>query len=113
MERTTDREIVGIVDGGFGPKGLAFFVVLLTLDFLSLGVQAETALSQDARAEASRRAARYAAVEDRLHLIGTAQVEIFTDDLFEETAACERPIEHLGQGELGLQDTLAFSGPSR
>jgi len=28
-ERTTDREVVGVVDGGFGAERLAFFVVLL------------------------------------------------------------------------------------
>ena len=34
-ERTTGLEVIGIVDGRFGAKGLAFFVVCLTLAFLS------------------------------------------------------------------------------
>ena len=45
-----------------------------------------------------------AAVENQLHLIGTAEVEILADDLFEEAAAGARPIEDLGQGEFGLED---------
>jgi hypothetical protein len=71
MERTTNLEIVRIVDGGFGAKGLAFFMVLLDLGLLVLDVQrGHDPLGQDARAEAPRRAARDAPVENELHLRG-------------------------------------------
>ena len=64
-ERTTDGEVVGIVDGGFGAKGLAFLVVLLDLRLLVLDVQrGHDPLGQDACAEAPRRAARDASIED-------------------------------------------------
>jgi hypothetical protein len=105
VERTTDLEIVGVVDRGFGAKGLAFFVVLLDLGLLVLNVQrGHNPLGQNARAEAPRRATGDTPVEDQLHLIGSAEIEILPDDLLEETTPRDRPIEHLGQGELGLQD---------
>src|SRR5712691_3902612 len=31
VERTTDLEVIRVVDGGFSPEGLSFFVVLLDL----------------------------------------------------------------------------------
>ncbi|WP_427019306.1 hypothetical protein ACQCSX_22885 (plasmid) [Pseudarthrobacter sp. P1] len=36
-------------------------------------------------------------------LVGAADVEIVADDLFEEDPPRDRGVEHLGQGELGLQ----------
>src|SRR3989454_10264004 len=33
VERTTDLEVIRVVDGGLGAKGLPFFVVLLDLGF--------------------------------------------------------------------------------
>ena len=62
------------------------------------------ALGQHAGAEPAGRPSRDAAIEDQLHLIGTTDIQILAHDLFEETAAGQRPIEDLGQGELGLQD---------
>ena len=104
-ERATDLEIVRVVDGGFGPERLAFFVVLLDLGLLVLHVErGNDAFGQDARAKAAGGPARDASVEDQLHLVRTAEVEIFSDDFFEETAAGERPIEDLGQRKLCLQD---------
>ena len=61
-------------------------------------------LGQHAGAEAARGAAGDAAVEDQLHLIGTAEIEIFSDHFFEETASGDGAIEDLGQGELGLEN---------
>ena len=59
-------------------------------------------------AEPSRRGARaaahQAAVEDQADLIGAADVEVVADDLLEEDPTGHRVVEHLGQGELGLQD---------
>ncbi len=39
VKRTTNGEVVGVVDGGFGAKGLAVFVVLLDLGLLLLDVE--------------------------------------------------------------------------
>jgi hypothetical protein len=44
------------------------------------------------------------AVEDQTHLIGAADVEVVADDLLEKHPARHRFVQHLGQGELGLQD---------
>jgi len=37
-------------------------------------------------------------------LVGPAKVEVVADQLFEERPTGQRTIQHLGQGELGLQD---------
>ena len=37
-------------------------------------------------------------------LVGAADVEVVADDLLEEDPAGRRFVQHLGQGELGLQD---------
>ena len=44
-----------------------------------------------------------APVEDQADLVGAAGVEVVADDLLEEHPPGDRPVEHLGQGELGLQ----------
>ena len=48
-------------------------------------------------------AADQRAGEDQPDLVGAAQVEVVADDLLEEDPAGDRLVEHLGQGELGLQ----------
>ena len=45
-----------------------------------------------------------AAAEDQPDLVGSADVEIVADDVFEEDPAGHGCVEHLGQGELRLQD---------
>jgi hypothetical protein len=104
-ERTTNLEVIGVVDGGFGAKGLPFFVVLLDLGFLVLDVEGRhDALGENARAEAPRCASRDTPLEDQLHLIRTAEVEILSHDFFEEAAPGDWPIEDLREGELRLED---------
>ena len=44
-----------------------------------------------------------APVEDQLHLVGTAHVEVLAQHLFEEDPSLHRPVEDFGAGELGLQ----------
>jgi hypothetical protein len=44
------------------------------------------------------------AIEDQADLVGSAQVEVVADHLLEEDASRHRPVQHLGQGELRLQD---------
>ena len=39
-----------------------------------------------------------------MYLVRAAQVEILADDLLEEHPPGQRTVQHLGQGELGLQD---------
>ena len=52
----------------------------------------------------ARAAADRTGVEDETDLIGGADVEVVADDLLEEDPTRDRCLEHLGQGELGLQD---------
>lgn len=53
-----------------------------------------------------------ASVEDQGDLVGAADVEVVTDDLLEEDPPGYGPIQHLGQGELGLhhRDVVAVAG---
>ena len=62
------------------------------------------ALGENPGAEGAGRLPRDAAIEDELHLVGPAQVEILAHDFFEEAAAGAGPIEDLGQGEFRLED---------
>lgn len=55
-------------------------------------------------AESSRGAPTDSAIEDQLNLAGSPDVQVLADDLLEEDASGHRPIEHLRQRELGLQD---------
>ena len=52
----------------------------------------------------ARAAADRTGVEDETDLIGAADVEVVADDLLEEDPTRDRCLEHLGQGELFLQD---------
>lgn len=56
------------------------------------------------RAKAAGSSLGYAAVEDQLHLSRIAEVEILVDYFLEEGPASQRPVQHLGQRELRLQD---------
>ena len=55
---------------------------------------------------------RDAPLEDQLHLIRPAQVEVLANHLLEEDAATQRPVQDLGQRELGLEDryVVAIAG---
>ena len=105
VKSPTDLEVVGVVDRGFGPERLVFFVVLLDAGFFVVDVErGDDAFGQNPRAEYARGLPRDAAIENELHLIGPAEVEILAHDFFEQMAARARPIENLGQGEFGLED---------
>src|SRR5437870_13171689 len=55
-----------------------------------------------------------AAGEDEADPVRAANVEVLADDLFEEHPPGERPVEDLGEGELGLQhrEVIAVAGPA-
>jgi hypothetical protein len=54
------------------------------------------------------------ALEDQLHLIRASQIEVLADDFFKEDPAVDGAIEHLGEGELRLQDRelITVAGPT-
>ncbi len=101
----TDLEVIGVVDGSFRPERLAFFVVLLDARFLVVDVERrDDTFSEDPGAELAGRLPRDAAIEDQLHLIGPAEIEILAHHFFEEAAPGTWSIEDLGQGEFRLED---------
>ena len=61
-------------------------------------------MGDDAGVEGPRRAFDDSPVEDQADLGGTAQVDVFADDLLEQVAPGQGPVEHLGARELCLQD---------
>ena len=90
---------------GFGPERLVLFVVLLDARLLVVDVERrDDAFGENPRAELAGGLPRDAAIENELHVIGPAEVEILAHDLFEQMAACARPVEDLGQGEFRLED---------
>ena len=108
-----DPEIVGVGDGGLGARGLP---VLLDRGVFVVHVQARvtpaviTLVREPSRCRA-RAAADRTGVEDETDLIGAADVEFVADDLLEEDPTRGRCVEHLGQGELGLQSRGGRRGP--
>src|SRR6266540_364460 len=61
----TDLEVIGIVDGGFRPERLAFFVVLLDARFLVVDVErGDHTVGEDPGAEWAGRLSRDAAIEN-------------------------------------------------
>ena len=62
------------------------------------------ALGDHPRAKAGWRALVDAPVEDQLHLVRPPQIQVVTDHTLEERTSVQRTVEHLGEGELGLQD---------
>jgi len=60
---------------------------------LELGRNGVDAILNHPRAVLARRLLGYHAVEDQLHAIGPAEVQIVANDLFEELAPAQRPVE--------------------
>jgi hypothetical protein len=84
-------EIIGVVDRSLCTQGPIFFVILLDPRMLVIDVERwGDVLRHDPGAETGASIARYAAVEDELDLLWSAEVEIFPDDLLEEHAAMHR-----------------------
>jgi hypothetical protein len=104
-----DAEVAGVVDGRLGAERSSFLVVLLDLGVFVVEVQARgDPAGQHAGAEPAGGLVAAAgddpAVEDHADVVGASDVEVVADDLLEEDASGCRPVEHLGEGELGLQD---------
>src|SRR6516225_6589851 len=103
-------EVTGIVDGGFGAGpdlGDAGNLLKVLLDARAFVVDVQRGdhpLGQHAGAEAAWGARVDPPVEDQLHLVGTAQVEVFANDFLEEDSAAQRAIQDLSQGKLGLEN---------
>ena len=84
-------------------------MVLLDLGFLVLDAYGRgDIVGDDPGAERAWGAALAAGVdaasEDQADPVGSADVEVVADELLQEDPAGDGPVEHLGEGELGLDD---------
>ena len=105
MQPFADLEVAGIVDGGLGAQRPAFLVVLLDLGVLVVHVQRrDNPLGEYARAKPPRRVLFHEALEDQLHLVGPAEVQVLADNVLEKEPARLRAVQHLGERKFRLQD---------
>jgi hypothetical protein len=112
---SADAEVTAVIDGGLCSKRGVQLVVLLDLGVLVVHVQGRgDAFGDDPGAEPTGGAAVDAAGKDQAHLVGSAYVQVVTDDLLEEDPAGHGPVEYLGKRELGLEDrdVVAVAGPA-
>ena len=94
----SDVEVTRIVDRGLGPQRLAFFVVLLDARTFVVDVQRwNDTVGDHAGAERPRRSLCYPSVENELYLFGATDIEVLANDLFEEDAAADSPVQHLSE----------------
>src|SRR2546426_1015233 len=101
----TDLEVVGIIEGCLGAERLVELEVLLDASVLVIEAQAGLdAGSQHASAEVTWSVASDAALEEQLHPVGTADIEVVADHFLEEFAAVQGAIEDLGEADLHLEN---------
>src|SRR5215475_1442165 len=105
LDTAADTKVACVVDGRFGSQCLQQLVILLDTRLLVVDVQRRhDAVGDDAGTETAWCAAGDLAVEDQAHLAWPTDVQVLADHLFEKDPPGHRPIEHLGEGELRLQD---------
>src|SRR5579875_125555 len=105
VDSLADIEILGAIDRGLGSQGSAFFVVLLDTCPFVVHVQGRNhALGNHPGSEQSGRTFGDPAVEDPLHLLGPADVQVFPNHFFEEDATGQRSVENLGEGKFDLEN---------
>jgi hypothetical protein len=102
---TTDPEVAGITDDGFGPQGSPLFEVLFQARrFVVTGECGIDPFGQDPRAEGARSAATEPAVKDQHHLIGSADIEVIANHPFKPHPAGLGPVEDAGLGDFELTE---------
>ena len=100
-----DSKIMGVAESPFGPATAPFFEVLLQIEVLVVDMQARVhAVLNHPGSKLSRRFLRHHPVEDQLHAIRAAQIQVVADDFLEELAAPQRPVENLCQADFHLPD---------
>ena len=80
---------------------------MVLLDARSLVVNVERrnhAAGDHASPEHAGRALRHPSFEDQLHLLRSTHIQIFTNYLLKEDATADRPVQHLRERKLDLQD---------
>src|SRR5262252_4140766 len=82
VETPADPEVIGVVDGGLGAQGTIFLVILFDARVLVMDVQGwGYAVGHDAGAKPllGAASARHPAIEDKLDLLGAAEIEVLAD----------------------------------
>ena len=101
LQPSADIEVVGVVDHRLGAQGATFLVVLLDARVLVVDVQRrDDPVGYHAGSVPRGRASGDASVEDQLHVVGAAEVEVLAHDLLEEDPSLDGAVEDLRQGEL-------------
>ena len=97
----TDIEVIGVVERGLGAEGAGELEVLLDLG--SLVVEAKAGLDAFCEHASAKRAWRLgraahaeAATEEKLYAVWPADVEVVANDLLEELAPMNGPVERPG-----------------
>ena len=81
-------KVIRIIDGGLSPKSSAFLKVLLDVRLLELNVNAGVyPVGDDTGSELGGRSFGNLPLEEELHPIRTAKIDIFSDHFLEEHAA--------------------------
>src|SRR5207249_778211 len=99
----SNAEIVGVIEGGLGAQGALLLEVLL--DVAAFVGDMQTGIDprgDHASREAAGRGPGNLAWKQQLHLVGAAEVEIVTNDAFEELPPAERPVEDLRAADCQL-----------
>ena len=100
-----DAEVVRVVDDRLRAQRTPLLVVLLDARVLVVDVQRRgDPAGDDAGAIPRGGASGDAPVEDQLHVVGAAHVEVLAQHLVEEDPPLRRSVEHLGPSELRLQN---------
>src|SRR5712692_163055 len=100
-----DGGVPGVVDGGLGAECAALVVVLLDAGpFVAHVQRGDYPVGEHPGAKPTRGLLGHPAPENQLHPVRTSQVQILADHFLEEDPPGQRSVEHLGQGELDLQD---------
>src|SRR5262249_9830665 len=105
VQPLADLEVHGVVNHGLGAQGASFLVILLDATPFVVDVQRwGNSLGHYPRSEPPRCALVDRTLENQLYVVGTANVQVFTDDFLKEDAAGERSVQDLGKGEFHLED---------
>jgi len=116
IEAFGEAEVVRIVDRQLAPQAVPFFEVLLQMRMFVLDVETRLdPVGDDARPIAKgrgRRPAREATGKEQAHPIGPAQVEVVTNDRFEEVATLRGTVKDLRETDFELTqgDTVFVAG---
>src|SRR5918912_2944773 len=100
-----DAKIIGVAEGCFRPQTTTFLEVLLQVTLFVFDVETRAySILNDTGPEAAWCHFADPLVEDQLHPVRAAKVQIVSDHFFEEFPAAHRAVEDLRQAYFPLPD---------